>query len=159
MSSPEVLCTPTVKDVHILVEDSTSGFDFWKFICNNVYKNAIVEKMSGSGNIVNRIRNLTDYNTPYVVVLDYAFDNLSVTDDIEIIVSEIERKKLKNVSLLKIISFEWILLTFDFLEDWVSHQRNCNDLQEELNVRYNLLHIINYEDAENYASKFIIKSI
>lgn len=113
--------------------------------------------MSGSGNIVNAIRNLNDYDTYYVLVFDYAFDNFSVTDDFEIITGVIEDRGLDNVKILNIISFEWILLTFDFLEDWVNRQNIYQCPQRELDVRYNLLHIINYEDARNYASKNIIK--
>ena len=150
--------TESNKDVvHILIENKTSGYDFWKFICDNLYTNVVVEKMSGVGNIVNKIRNLTDYNTPYVLVLDYAFDNINISDNIEIIVEEIEKRSLRNVTLLKIISFEWILLTFSLLEDWISLQYDCSKLQKELYVRYNLLHIIRYEDSYNYASKTVIK--
>lgn len=77
----------------------------------------IIESKNNNSELVKAVRELHDAENKYIIVFDNSFDNLQVV---------MEQKRLKryvnernNVFLLDIICFEYILLEFNGLIDWI----------------------------------------
>lgn len=94
-----------------------SGYTFWKTMMSQLYPEIIVESKKNNSELVKAVRRLEDSENKYIIVLDNAFDNLQAI---------MEQKRLhefaaekENVILLDIICFEFILLEFRNLIEWV----------------------------------------
>ena len=84
---------------------------------SQLYPEIIVESKKNNSELVKAVRRLEDSENKYIIVLDNAFDNLQAI---------MEQKRLhefaaekENVILLDIICFEFILLEFRNLIEWV----------------------------------------
>lgn len=58
-----------------------------------------------------------DSNDTYIVALDHSFDNTQSIREVRILRKIIQKKS--NVHELNLISFEYILLSFSLLLDWI----------------------------------------
>lgn len=101
------------------IEDkqNKSGYTFWKAFMQQMFPNVIVESKKNNSELVKAVRSLTDTKNRYIVVFDHSFDNLQVLSELKILTDA--AKKNENVVLLDIICFEYILLEFKELIDWV----------------------------------------
>ncbi len=70
-----------------------------------------------SSELVKAVRNLSDCENEYIIVLDRAFDNIQTVREHQLLQRWIFQKK--NVHALRIICFEYVLLEFKSLMDWI----------------------------------------
>ncbi len=104
---------------YLWIEDriGKASYKFWTTFMHEICPEIIVESKMNNRELVKAVRGLTDKENRYIVALDNSFDNVQVC---------IEKKKLKeavqnmdNVFLLELICFEYTLLEFDKLIDWI----------------------------------------
>lgn len=104
---------------YLWIEDSRekAGYIFWQTLMGEIYPDVIVESKKNSSELVKAVKALSDTNHRYIIVYDNSFDNLQIYQ---------ERKRLKqyvdgkdNVLLMDVICFEYILLEFDDLLNWI----------------------------------------
>lgn len=82
-----------------------AGFIFWKRLLQQLCPDIKVESKTNNSELVKAVRNLKDTENRYIIVLDNSFDNLQVA---------LEQKRLMNI-----VCFEYILLEFRKLIDWI----------------------------------------
>ena len=94
-----------------------ASYTFWENFMNQLCPKVIVESKKNNSELVKALRTLQDEENKYIIVFDDSFDNLQVV---------MEQKRLKkyanekkNVFLLDIICFEYILLEFQELLEWI----------------------------------------
>lgn len=67
--------------------------------------------------MVKAVKTLQDAKNKYIIVFDNSFDNLQVVMEQKLLKKYVDKKK--NVYLLDIICFEYILLEFTELIEWI----------------------------------------
>lgn len=90
---------------------------FWELLLKQLYPDIEVESKKNNSGLVKAVKNIDDTDNKYIIVFDNSFDNLQVV---------MEQKRLKqyadkreNVVLMDFICFEYILLEFKSLLDWI----------------------------------------
>lgn len=105
--------------VYLWIEDrkGKASYIFWETLMQKLCPNVIVESKKNNSELVKAVKALTDKENKYIIVFDNAFDNLQVYQ---------EQKRLKkyadmksNVLRMDIICFEYVLLEFNKLIDWI----------------------------------------
>lgn len=98
-------------------EDSKSGYQFWRMIFGTLYPDITVETKESNSRLRKAASKIQDDGNEYYILMDAAMDNPDVIR---------ETKKLKedaagkdNIHLIKLHSFEYALLSFELLEQWV----------------------------------------
>jgi hypothetical protein len=76
-----------------------------------------VESKKNNSELVKSVRNLEDMNNKYIIVLDNSFDNLQVVMEQKLLKQYAETKE--NVVLMDIICFEYFLLEFKNIINWI----------------------------------------
>lgn len=104
---------------YLWIEDrkGKAGFLFWKTLMWELCPDVIVESKKNNSELVKAVKALQDRNNQYIIVLDHAFDNLQVYREQKLLKTYADGKD--NVFLLSIICFEYLLLEFDKLVDWI----------------------------------------
>lgn len=104
---------------YLWIEDrkNKSGYIFWQTILGQLCPEIVLESKQNNSELVKAVKALEDSENRYIVVFDNSFDNLQVA---------MEQKMLKkyagdkeNVILMDIICFEYILLEFKELIEWI----------------------------------------
>lgn len=104
---------------YLWIEDrkDKASYTFWKVLMQELFPHVVVESKKSNSELVKAVKALKDQENKYIIVFDNAFDNLQVYQ---------ERKRLKkyvdmkdNVMLIDIICFEYTLLEFDKLIEWI----------------------------------------
>lgn len=124
-----------------------SGYTFWKVFMEQLFPDVIVESKKNNSELVKAVKALEDKENRYVVVFDNSFDNLQVLSELKTL-TEISKEK-DNVALLDIICFEYLLLEFKELIDWV-FAPNDEFLKKRANIinaRCRLISAINNGDS------------
>ena len=92
-------------------------YTFWANLMKQLCSDVIVESKKNNSELVKAVRTLQETENRYIIVFDNSFDNLQIV---------MERKRLKkyvnekeNVFLLNIICFEYLLLEFKELIEWI----------------------------------------
>lgn len=105
--------------IYLLIEDrkGKAGYLFWDSLLKHLFPNLVVESKKNSSGLLKAVKDLENAKNRYVIVFDNSFDNTQAV---------MERKLLKqyadnreNVVLMDIICFEYILLEFKSLIDWI----------------------------------------
>lgn len=105
--------------INLWIEDrrGKAGFIFWENLMKQLCPDVAVESKKNNSELVKAVKALKDADDKYVIVFDNSFDNLQVT---------MERKLLKryadekdNVFLMDVICFEYLLLEFENLIEWI----------------------------------------
>jgi len=98
-------------------EDSKSGYQFWRMIFGTLYPDITVETKESNSRLRKAASKIQADGNEYYILMDAAMDNPDVIR---------ETKKLKedaagkdNIHLIKLHSFEYALLSFELLEQWV----------------------------------------
>ena len=104
---------------YLWIEDRTgkSGHTFWKTMMQQLFPEVIVESKKNNSELVKAVQNLSDRENQYIVVFDSAFDNIQVIREHQLLQKSIQMKS--NVHELRIICFEYILLEFKKLLEWI----------------------------------------
>ena len=94
-----------------------AGFIFWKRLLQQLCPDIKVESKTNNSELVKAVRNLKDTKNRYIIVLDNSFDNLQVVMEQKMLKQYAQTKT--NIILLDIICFEYILLEFKYLLNWI----------------------------------------
>ncbi|MCM1159314.1 MAG: hypothetical protein NC300_11140 [Bacteroidales bacterium] len=94
-----------------------SGYIFWKVLMQYLFPDITVESKTNNSELVKAVKSLPDEKNKYIIVLDNSFDNLQVYQEQKQLNHYAKEKN--NVSIMNIICFEYILLEFDKLIDWI----------------------------------------
>ena len=120
-------------NTYVWCEDTGSGYDFWSIVFETLYKEYIVESKKNNSELCKAVAKIeSDDPNLYYIIMDNAVDNPEVLREI-LRVRELVKNK-KNVAVIKVHSFEFVLLSFTMLENWVFAQKD--ELKEK---RKNLL--------------------
>ena len=104
---------------YLWIEDriEKSGYKFWTTLMHELYPEVIVESKMNNRELVKAVKGLTDKENKYIIALDNSFDNVQVCMEQKLLKEAADKRN--NVFLLDIICFEYILLEFDKLIDWI----------------------------------------
>lgn len=94
-----------------------ASYIFWENFMKQLYPDVIVESKKNNSELVKSVKALQDIENKYIIVFDNSFDNLQVVMEQKRLKRYVSEKK--NVFLLDIICFEYILLEFKELIGWI----------------------------------------
>ncbi|MCR5608306.1 MAG: translation initiation factor 2 [Lachnospiraceae bacterium] len=124
----------------IITEDSNSGYQFFKNICDE--KGLRCYSANGKSNIASLISNISDNEVSLVVVDGAAFG--SEINKIKILIS-----KKKNIKLYLPESFEWIILSSGVIND--------SEIKNIINRTYNYVESSDYFSWEQFFYKILVE--
>lgn len=104
---------------YLWIEDriGKSSHMFWTIFMQEVCPDVIVESKKNNSELVKAVKGLTDKENRYIIAFDNSFDNVQLYMEQKILK---EAAKMRdNVFLLELICFEYTLLEFDKLIDWI----------------------------------------
>ena len=94
-----------------------ASYTFWENFMKQLCPDVIVESKKNNSELVKAVRTLQDTENRYIIVFDNSFDNLQIVMEQKRLKKYVNEKK--NVFLLDIICFEYILLEFKELIEWI----------------------------------------
>ena len=142
--------------MHLWVEDKKgkSSFVFWSVLAGELFPSVSVESKKNNSELVKAVKSIDDSDL-YFIAMDNSFDNPDVYR---------EQKKLKeyskgkNVIQLDFICFEYLLLEFNQLLDWIYAKEDefRNIRATAIDARNTLVKILsdgelNYKQADEIA--------
>jgi len=102
---------------YVWCEDSKSGYQFWKEIFETIYPEFNVDSKYNNTRLRKEVSRISEDGNVYYIIIDMATDNPDVLRENIALQKIVEEKK--NVYIIKINSFEFALLSFEFFEKWV----------------------------------------
>lgn len=104
---------------YLWIEDrkDKSGYIFWQTFMGQLCPEIVLESKKNNSELVKAVKALEDTENRYIVVLDNFFDNLQVAMEQKLLRKYASDKS--NVVLMDIICFEYILLEFKNLVEWI----------------------------------------
>lgn len=104
---------------YLWIEDrkEKSSYIFWQTFMGQLCPEIVVESKINNSELVKAVKALEDNENRYVIVFDNSFDNLQVTMEQKLLKKYAKAKN--NVLLMDIICFEYILLEFKDLVEWI----------------------------------------
>lgn len=104
---------------YLWIEDrkEKSSYIFWQTFMGQLCPEIVVESKKNNSELVKAVKALEDNENRYVIVFDNSFDNLQVTMEQKLLRKYAKAKN--NVLLMDIICFEYILLEFKDLVEWI----------------------------------------
>lgn len=154
---------------YVWCEDSGSGYAFWNTVFKITYPEFIVETKNSNTRLNKAIRQISDDNNLYYVIVDTVLDNQDVLRELERLKRSIIGKN--NIKVIKIHSFEFSLLSFEFLEKWVFAENDNlkEQRKDKLEAREKLVKLISdggtadelslFKSVYQYQSKMNTKKI
>ena len=105
--------------IYLWIEDrkDKSGYLFWKTFMGQLCPSVVVESKNNNSELVKAVKSLEDTTNRYIVIFDNSFDNLQVIAEQKLLTKYADKKK--NVILMDIICFEYLLLEFKSLIEWI----------------------------------------
>ena len=105
--------------IYLWIEDrkNKSGYIFWKTLLEQLCPEIVLESKTNNSELVKAVKALEDTANRYIVVFDNSFDNLQVAMEKKLLKKYASDKS--NVVLMDIICFEYILLEFKDLIEWI----------------------------------------
>ena len=101
----------------IWCEDSASGYQFWKTLFGTLFPDHIVESKKTNSGLRKAVNGISDTENTYYIIMDNAIDNPNVLREMKRLRADTEGKA--NVRLIKLHSFEFALISFEYLENWI----------------------------------------
>ncbi len=104
---------------YLWIEDrkDKSGYIFWQTFMGQLCPEIILESKKNNSELVKAVKLLEDTENRYIVVFDNSFDNLQVVMEQKLLRRYASDKT--NVVLMDIICFEYVLLEFNDLIEWI----------------------------------------
>lgn len=104
---------------YLWIEDrkNKSGYIFWQTLLGQLCPEIVLESKQNNSELVKAVKALEDSENRYIVVFDNSFDNLQVAMEQKMLRKYAGDKE--NVVLMDIICFEYILLEFKELIEWI----------------------------------------
>lgn len=105
--------------VYLWIEDRVgkASHKFWTTFMHEICPEMIVESKTNNRELVKAVKGLTDKENRYIIALDNSFDNVQIYMEQKILKDAADKRD--NVFLLNLICFEYTLLEFDKLIDWI----------------------------------------
>lgn len=105
--------------IFLWIEDrkGKAGYIFWNSLLRQLCPDVEVVSKKNNSELVKAVKNLEDTDNKYVIVFDNPYDNLQVVMEHKLLKQYVDKKE--NVVLMDIICFEYILLAFKNLIDWI----------------------------------------
>ncbi len=94
-----------------------ASYRFWESLLKELCPDVEVVSKKNNSELVKAVMNLDDTNNQYVIVFDHSFDNLQVVMELKLLSHYADQKE--NVTMIDIICFEYILLEFKNLINWI----------------------------------------
>ena len=106
---------------YLWTEDTGAGLHFWKLVNQLFFDNELVveSKRSNQGLLDTLIDLETEDGDEYFVAFDYVVDNQDIRNKYRMLKSIADKSEGKIV-ILDIICFEYLILAFDKLVEWLS---------------------------------------
>lgn len=110
---------PMPSKTFLWIEDrkGKASYIFWNSLLEQLRPEVEVVSKKNNSELVKAVKNLEDTDNRYVIVFDNSFDNLQVAMERRLMKQYVDKKE--NVVLMDIICFEYILLEFRNLIDWL----------------------------------------
>ena len=109
-------------NIVICTEDSTSGFDFWNYINDNVFDSKLdirrCGKHSNNAKLLKFVKSIKLDDKIYYIAFDNLFDNPAVVKLFYELINYVRQENLSNVVILDLVCFEYFILKFSKLIDW-----------------------------------------
>lgn len=104
---------------YLWIEDriGKASYKFWTVFMHEICPEVIVESKMNNRELVKAVKGLTDKENSYIIALDNSFDNVQIYMEQKILKEAANKRD--NVFLLDFICFEYILLEFNKLIDWI----------------------------------------
>jgi len=102
---------------YLWCEDKGSGYQFWKFIFRMLHPDFVVETKENNTRLRQAASRIEEDGNLYYILMDTVADNPDVLREVKALQRCIAGKG--NVRVIRIHSFEFSLLSFDLLEQWV----------------------------------------
>ena len=104
---------------YLWIEDriGKTSYKFWTTLMHEICPEVIVESKTNNRELVKAVKGLTDKENRYIIALDNSFDNVQIYMEQKILKEAADKRN--NVFLLNLICFEYTLLEFDKLIDWI----------------------------------------
>lgn len=104
---------------YLWIEDrkNKSGYIFWQTLLGQLCPEIVLESKQNNSELVKAVKALEDTENRYIVVFDNSFDNLQVAMEQKMLRKYASDKE--NVVFMDIICFEYILLEFKELIEWI----------------------------------------
>ena len=104
---------------YLWIEDriGKASYKFWTTFMHEICPEVIVESKMNNRELVKAVKGLTDKENRYIIALDNSFDNMQIYMEQKIVKEAADIRD--NVFLLNLICFEYTLLEFDKLIDWI----------------------------------------
>lgn len=102
---------------YIWCEDSASGLQFWKAVFAVIDSKIQVQSKGNNTRLRQAAEKIVTDENQYYILIDSAVDNADVLRELKRLYRGIKGKK--NVKVINIHSFEYALLSFEALEDWI----------------------------------------
>ena len=102
---------------YVWCEDQGSGYQFWKALFSSLYPDHIVETKNNNSKLNKAAEQIKNDGNIYYILIDDAVDNPDVMRETKRLYRTISGKN--NVRMISIHSFEFSLLSFEMLENWV----------------------------------------
>lgn len=104
---------------YLWIEDrkNKSGYVFWQTLMGQLCQEIVLESKKNNSELVKAVKALEDTENRYIVVFDNSFDNLQVAMEQKLLRKYVNDKA--NVVLMDIICFEYLLLEFKDLIEWI----------------------------------------
>lgn len=120
---------------YLWCEDSKSGYQFWQAILREIHPEITVETKESNSGLRRAVCAIVPDGNEYYIVMDTAMDNPDVLRETKKLAAEAKGKD--NVHILRLHSFEFALLSFDLLEQWVFAEVDALKYQRQalLNAR------------------------
>lgn len=104
---------------YLWIEDriGKASYMFWTTFMHEICPEVIVESKMNNRELVKAVKGLTDRENRYIIALDNSFDNVQIYMEQKILKEAADKRE--NVFLFDLICFEYTLLEFDKLIDWI----------------------------------------
>ena len=121
--------------IYLWCEDSKSGYQFWCAVMRELYPDINVESKGSNTGLIRAVRRIESNEDQYYIIMDTAVDNPNVLRETKRLATVIAGKD--NIHLIRLHSFEYGLLSFELLEQWVFAEVDelRDQRQELLNAR------------------------
>lgn len=104
---------------YLWIEDrkGKASYIFWTTLMQYLWPEVIVESKKNNSELVKAVKSLTDAQSRYIIVFDNSFDNVQLYMEQKMLKKMVAEKR--NIFILNLICFEYTLLEFDKLIDWI----------------------------------------
>ena len=109
----------SLSDIFFWIEDrkGKASYTFWETLLKQLCPNVIVESKKNNSELVKAVKNLSDKENQYIILFDNSLDNVQLYQEQRMLKKCVAMKK--NVKLMNIICFEYVLLEFQKLIQWI----------------------------------------